>query len=198
MLEQSFVESFIENFSKIEEEAHDIRREYYKITKEDSAKYADEFKGIRGWDLYFEGDEYWSYGGHQHYILELPVSYLYDPNWQENLKKELQEEKEKKELEEKERQKRQKIEEEMKERELLKKLHEKYLNDWSVEIRYELVQYLTSLYKGKPVTAELKASMRASIDNFIKDRINCGLNLPGTVYFEFDPESREFKLDFPY
>jgi signal recognition particle GTPase len=201
MLKQSFVESFIEDYNLIEQEAHNVRREYYEITGEDSAKHADKFKGIYYKELnelHFEGYEYWSFGGRQHHILELPVSYLYDPNWKNNLKKELQEKKEKEELEKKEKEERQKIEKEKDELEQFKKLRKKYSNDWSVEIKYDLIQYLTSLYKGKPVTRELRASMRDSIDHFIKNRISCGLNLPGTVNFEFDPNTHEFKLDFPY
>jgi uncharacterized iron-regulated protein len=32
--------------------------------------------------LEFSGDEYWNFGGHEHHELVLPVSYLYDPEWE--------------------------------------------------------------------------------------------------------------------
>ncbi len=31
------------------------------------------------------GDEYWSYGGHEHHTFQLPTSYLYDPTWKSTI-----------------------------------------------------------------------------------------------------------------
>ena len=37
-------------------------------------------------EITFEGDEYWRYGGHEHYRLTMPVRFLYDSDYREELK----------------------------------------------------------------------------------------------------------------
>lgn len=40
------------------------------------------FVGIEGDDVMCEGDEYWAYGGREHYSFSFPVSYLSDPDFE--------------------------------------------------------------------------------------------------------------------
>jgi hypothetical protein len=81
----------------------------------------EKFTSINSAYIYYEGDEYWSYGGHEHHSYSLPTRYLFE-DWQTELKANLSKSlADYIELKEKA-----KLNTENKEKEQLKRLKEKY------------------------------------------------------------------------
>ena len=73
-----------DEFAK-EAEAHLI--EYCEITNQTHKRSYVELIGFDGDSIIFEGDEYWSYGGHEHHYIEMPNQFVYDKEFRKEFRK---------------------------------------------------------------------------------------------------------------
>lgn len=123
MKEQDF-NTFVNLLEEIKDAAIDILDRYMDIQHEITGEPPNEFLRFHSADadqLHFEGDEYWRYGGHEHYSLDLPTYYLY-ADWEPEVREKFQKQADEKRQEFEKVQARTIAEE----KELLKKLQTKY------------------------------------------------------------------------
>jgi hypothetical protein len=113
---QENVEKTLLQYQLLKEKAESILNEYAKITRNQGitccslnnidVEYSYNLEMDNDYDIYyddleFKGEEYLGYGDYQTHEISLPISYLWDNNWKEELKlkqKLKEEEEEKKRL----------------------------------------------------------------------------------------------------
>jgi hypothetical protein len=81
---QKLLDLYINLRGTIEQEANSIIQIYQKIRKEilDESPKNLYFENIDGNTLRYTGTDYWAFGGFENNELNLPLSYLNDPNWE--------------------------------------------------------------------------------------------------------------------
>lgn len=113
-----------EHAAPLLERYRELRTEVFGTCVGHAAHYVS-FNHIEDGQLVYEGDDYWSYGGHEHYRLEFPLRALADPDYETSLRAELRTELE----EDKSRACRQAKARELRERGVLQQLLKKYATD---------------------------------------------------------------------
>lgn len=92
IMDASKIETYLDLQEEIENSVDDIVKRYNEIWREVTGKpnqyyrIYGSFIELSGDDIHIGGDEYWSYGGYERHDDYIPTRYLYDPNWENEVR----------------------------------------------------------------------------------------------------------------
>lgn len=125
----SEVKDKVNTFLALQQEMHELAdaaaNRYIEITGETDhgRDCVTEFNEDK---ITWEGDEYWGYGGHEHYSSSMPTRALWDETYWTNLQERVERDNRLREKKRQEKQQQQLARQEEKDREQLRRLKEKY------------------------------------------------------------------------